>query len=160
MRNETASAGAGEGPGPIRRLLLALVLIGILGLAAELILLEHVESVWQWVPLVSLCLGFACAAAVALRPSPGTLRAFQGVMALFAAAGLLGLYLHYRGNVEFELESDPSLRGLKLLWAALHGATPALAPGALVQLGLLGLVLAYRHPALGRGEGSDVHSPP
>jgi hypothetical protein len=150
MRDETASAGRDGGAGPIRRLLLALVLLGILGLAAELVLLEHFESVWQWVPLAALSAGFICGVAVALRPSRGTLRALQGVMALFVAAGLLGLYLHYRGNVEFELESDSSLQGLALLWSALRGATPSLAPGAMVQLGLLGLVLAHGHPALGR----------
>ena len=29
------------------------------------------------------------------------------------------------------------------------GATPTLAPGAMVELGLLGLAYTYRHPALG-----------
>lgn len=145
----SATAGAGEA-GPIRRLLLGLVLLGIAGLAAELVLLEHTGSTWQWVPLVALGLGFACAAAVWLRPSPRTLRPFQALMALFVAAGAVGVYLHFRGNVEWELESDASLRGMELFWAALHGATPALAPGAMAQLGLLGLTLAYRHPALRR----------
>ena len=143
------TGGAGEA-GLLRRLLLGLVLLGTLGLAAELVLLEHTESVWQWVPLAALALGFACTVAVALRPSARTLRPFQAVMALCVAAGALGVYLHLRGNVEWELESDASLRGPELYWAALRGATPALAPGALAQLGLLGLSLAFRHPALGR----------
>jgi hypothetical protein len=147
------AAGGGAEAGeawPIRRLLLGLILLGIAGLAAELVLLEHTESTWQWVPLVALGVGFPCAAAVWLRPSARTLRPFQALMALFVAAGALGVYLHIRGNVEWELESDASLRGLDLFWAALHGATPALAPGAMAQLGLLGLTLAYRHPALRR----------
>lgn len=149
--DEAAGAGSGAGEaGLIRRLLLGLVLLGIAGLAAELVLLEHTESTWQWVPLVALGVGFVCAVAVWLRPSPRTLRPFQAVMALFVAAGAVGAYLHLRGNVEWELESDASLRGLELFWAALHGATPALAPGAMAQLGLLGLTLAYRHPALRR----------
>jgi hypothetical protein len=62
--------------------------------------------------------------------------------------GVLGLYYHYHGNVEFALERNPSLRGTGLIWKALRGATPALAPGALAQLGLLGLLFCYRHPAL------------
>lgn len=151
--SEGRAAGAAAEPGdagPLRRLLPWLVLLGIAGLLAELVLLEHTESAWQWVPLAALGLGFAGALAVALRPSPRTLRPFQAVMALFVAAGALGVYLHFRGNVEWELESDASLRGTRLYWAALHGATPALAPGALAQLGLLGLALAYRHPALRR----------
>lgn len=136
--------------GPLRRLLLALLLLGIAGLAAELALLGHTDGLQQWVPLAALGAALVSAAAVALRPSPRTLRPFQGVMALCVAAGLLGLWLHLRGNLEWELESDPSLGGLPLLWAALRGATPTLAPGALAQLGLLGLALAHRHPALRR----------
>ena len=40
------------------------------------------------------------------------------------------------------------MRGLELVWEALKGATPALAPGAMAQLGLVGLAFAYRHPLL------------
>lgn len=139
---------AGEKAGPLRTMVLALMLLGMVGLAAELLLLEHTESVWQWVPLVALACGFLLGAAAWVRPGPGVLRALQGVMAAFVAAGLLGVFLHYQGNAEFELESDPALRGFALLWESLHGATPALAPGALAQLGLLGLAFTYRHPAL------------
>jgi hypothetical protein len=132
----------------LRRILLAVYLIGALGLAAELFLLEHVDGVWQWVPLVLLGAGFFAGLAVALRPGRASLLAFRALMAAFVAAGAVGAYLHLRGNMEFELESDPALRGAALLWEALKGATPALAPGALAQLGLVGLALAYRHPAL------------
>ena len=70
-------------------------------------------------------------------------------MLLFVLAGLVGLWLHIKGNTEWELESDPAMRGLDLAWSALRGATPTLAPGALVQLGLMGLILTHDHPALG-----------
>lgn len=140
--------------GPLRRLLLALIVLGMAGLMAELLLLEHFEDLLQWVPLAALGVGLLLALAVWLRPGPGTLRPFQAISALYVAAGLLGVYLHLRGNLEFERESDSSLHGLPLLWEALRGATPALAPGALAQLGLLGLVLAYRHPALRRASTS------
>jgi hypothetical protein len=53
----------------------------------------------------------------------------------------VGLVLHYLGNVEFEKERDATLRGLPLLWASLTGATPALAPGAMILLGLIGYAL-------------------
>lgn len=145
-----APAGQEDDPGLLRRLLLGLMLIGMLGLMAELLLLEHYEDVWQWVPLVSLALGFLLAVAVWLRPRPATLRAFRAMCAVFVAAGALGMYLHLDGNLEFERESGAALHGLPLLWEALRGATPSLAPGALAQLGLLGLVLAWRHPALRR----------
>lgn len=139
-----------QGGGGLRRLLLAVVLAGMVGLTAELVLLEHVESVWQWVPLVALALGFASGAALLLRPAPGTVRVFQALMAAFVAAGVLGVYLHLRGNLEFEREMDAGLRGMALYWEALRGATPALAPGTMAHFGLLGLACTYRHPALRR----------
>lgn len=140
----------GPGGGELRRLLLGLLLFGMIGLIAELALLEHVESVWQWIPLVALALGFLAGAALFLRPVPATVRTFQGMMAVFVISGVLGLYLHFRGNVEFEREMDPALHGLALVWEALRGATPALAPGTLAHFGLLGLACTYRHPALRR----------
>jgi hypothetical protein len=73
-------------------------------------------------------------------------------MAVFVAAGFAGVLLHYRGNAEFELEMRPSLAGSELFWKAVKGATPALAPLALTQLGLLGLASTYRHPLLRRSD--------
>jgi hypothetical protein len=69
-------------------------------------------------------------------------------MIVFVLAGILGLVLHFKGNVEWALERHPDLGRMTLIWEALTGATPALAPGALAQVGLLGLAWSYRHPAL------------
>jgi hypothetical protein len=132
----------------LRQILLSLVLLSIVGLLVELILLEHYDSAWQWTPLVLLGIALVSTVIVALRPGRHTILFFEGIMILCIAAGLLGLYLHYRGNVEFELERDTSLHGLALFWEAIRGATPALAPAAMAQLGLLGLAFAYRHPLL------------
>jgi hypothetical protein len=132
----------------VRQLLLALVFIGIVGLEVELALLRHAESFTQWIPHVALMIGLLSTVIVFFRPGPATLRVFQTVMLIFVIVGALGLYLHYRGNIEFALERDPSLSGARLILKALRGATPALAPGALSQLGLLGLLYSYRHPAL------------
>lgn len=139
-----------DDPGLLRRLMLGVMLVGMAGLMAELLLLEHYDGVWQWVPLICLLAGFVAAAAVWLRPSRRTVRVLQVLSVVYVAAGAVGVYLHMDGNIEFERELDASLRGLPLLVEALRGATPALAPGALAQLGLLGLVLAYRHPAFRR----------
>lgn len=146
--------GGEAGGGALRRLLVAVVLIGILGLLGELALLEHFETVWQWIPLVSLALGLAAGVALLMRPSSATVRTFRVMMMLFVAAGALGVWLHVRGNVEFEREMDAGLRGFALLWEALRGATPALAPGSLAHMGLIGLASTYRHPALRRGPAS------
>jgi len=131
----------------LRKLMLALVFLGIVGLEVELALLRHAESLTQWIPHVALMIGLLSTVAVYIRPGAPTLRAFQVVMLIFLVVGALGVYLHFRGNVEFALERDPSLTGTRLIWKALRGATPALAPGALAQLGLLGLLYSYRHPA-------------
>jgi hypothetical protein len=58
------------------------------------------------------------------------------------------MFLHVKGNYEMEREFDPSLLGLDLWLEVFRGEAPTLAPGTLVQFGLLGLLYAYRHPAL------------
>jgi hypothetical protein len=40
------------------------------------------------------------------------------------------------------------MKGMDLFSKVMTGAAPALAPGAMVQLGLLGLIYTFRHPAL------------
>lgn len=135
----------------LRLFLLALVLVGTLGFLAELFLLEHTESFSQIIPFAVLGGGLLSLIAVALRPSRRTVRIFQAMMALFIASGVIGLYLHYSGNAAFEREMDPSAAGVGLVWQSLRGATPALAPGGLVHLGLIGLMYAFRHPALDAG---------
>lgn len=142
----------------LRQLVLALVFIGIAGLEVELALLRHTESATQWIPHVALLIGLIATAVVYFRPAPATLRVLQVVMAGFLVVGALGVYLHLQGNVEFALERDPSLNGLSLIWKALRGATPALAPGALAQLGLLGLLYTYKHPVFGEHSTSTADS--
>ena len=139
----------------IRRALLVLFFIGTVGLLVELVLLEHIESAWQWIPLALLGVGLISGSAVAVRPARVTIRLHQSLMLLFLASGLLGLVLHYRGNVEFELEMYPSMKGLELFWKSLGGATPSLAPMAMAQLGLVGWIQVYRHPALRRGARAE-----
>ena len=38
----------------IRRLLIAVFVLGAVGTGAELILLEHTDDIWQWTPLILL----------------------------------------------------------------------------------------------------------
>jgi hypothetical protein len=143
----------------LRQMLLALVLVGIAGLIVELLLLGHYDSLTQWIPLAMLGAGLASTIAVVMRESRGTVRTFQLVMGMFVLGGALGLYFHLNGNVEWALERNPDLSGMQLVWKALRGAVPALAPGALAQVGLIGLIWSYRHPVLtGRTlEGDSIH---
>lgn len=132
----------------VRRILLALVVLGSVGLVAELLLLEHIDSWTQWLPLGALGAAIASAALLWWRPARWSVLLFRALMLACIATGLVGIWLHFAGNRAFELEMDSTLEGWLLAWHSLRGATPALAPGAMVQLGLLGLVLTWRHPAL------------
>jgi hypothetical protein len=142
----------------LRQLVLALVFVGIIGLEIELALLRHADSFSQLIPHIVLLIGLLATTLVYLRPSAAVLRAFQAIMWLFVVIGLLGLYFHFKGNLEFATERDPSLSGFKLIWKVLRGATPALAPGALSQLGLLGLIYTYKHPALALSTGMTIEA--
>lgn len=132
----------------VRGILLALVALGCAGLIVELLLLEHVETWTQWIPLVALAAGIVSAALLWWRPVRWSVLQFRLLMVGSIVTGLVGIWLHFAGNRTFELEMDATLNGWLLAWHSLRGATPALAPGAMVQLGLLGLVLTWRHPAL------------
>lgn len=134
--------------GFLRKMLLAVFLLGALGTGIELVLLEHYAEIFQLVPLAMILAALVVLAMWFVSGAPAVLRVFQVSMFLFLLAGVLGIYLHYNSNVEFELEMDPSAAGWPLIWASLTGAMPALAPGTMVQLGLVGLLYAFRHPAL------------
>jgi hypothetical protein len=129
----------------VRRFLFAILILGMAGTAVELLLLKHDEDRIQLIPLVLLAAGLVAVIAHALRPSASSAGAIRVTMAAFVAAGVAGLYFHYRANVEFQLEGDPSLAGRALWMKALEAkAPPALAPGVMVQLGLLGLAYTFR----------------
>ncbi len=138
----------------IRWFLMAILLMGLLGTGVELLLLEHIEGFWQWVPLFLIAMGLVVLCWGLLKPGRRNIRVLQGTMILFVLSGLVGFILHYQGNAEFELEMYPSLKGIELFWEAIQGATPTLAPGTMIQLGLLGLVYTHRHPQLGSSRGS------
>ena len=134
----------------LRRGLLLIFVIGNVGLGTELLLLGHFEEWRQQVPLVLLALGLVLLAIRLFYRSAIILRLFRLTMLAFVLGGTVGLWFHLSANMEFELEMYPTLSGLKLLSKALGGAMPALAPGALVQLGLIGFLYTYQHPALSR----------
>ena len=143
----------------IRAMLLAIFILGSLGSGAELLLLNHIENLVQWIPLVLILLSFLVFGWHAVRRSPASTRTIQGVMIAFVAAGLAGFYFHYRGSTEFQLESNPSLAGWRLFWEAIRSkAPPALAPGVLIQLGLIGLAYTYKHPALWASTKTELNS--
>ena len=137
--------------GRIRAFLLVTLAIGMIGMTSELLLIGHRETVQQQIPLMLLGFGIVVAGWHATAPRATTVRAMQITMLLFVVSGAVGVALHYRGNVEFELEIYPGLGGIELVQKTLTGATPVLAPGSMTLLGLIGLTHAYKHPCLDRG---------
>jgi hypothetical protein len=125
--------------------------IGVVGTSGELILLRHIDKPAQWIPLAVLVASFPVLIWHASSPGAASVRTLQAVMLAFIALGVLGVGLHYDGNVEFQRELNPSERGWTYVRKTVAGATPVLAPGSMVLLGLVGLAHAYRHPSLDGG---------
>lgn len=134
----------------IRRFLLAILLVGVVGMGTELLLLGHVDGALQLAPVVLLAIGLLVGVWHAVAPRAASVRALQATMGLFVLSGAIGVGLHYEGNAEFELEMYPSLRGVELIGKTLTGATPVLAPATMSLLGLIGLAHTYRHPGVSR----------
>jgi len=134
----------------IRRILLLIFLLGEFGTVAELLLLGHTEDSWQLVPLGLVLLSLFALLCHAVAKRAATVRIFQATMLLFMISGIVGAWFHYRAKVEFKLEMSPGLAGLELFWEAIKGGAvpPVLAPGIMIQLGLIGLAYTFRHPAL------------
>jgi hypothetical protein len=131
--------------GGTRSALAALLFLGLLGSGAELWLLGHYEDKAQLIPLVAIGATLVALGWHRLAPGRRSQRSLQATLCLLVAVGLIGVVLHVRGNAEFQREMDPSLAGSALWWKTLRAkAPPALAPGMLAQLGLLGLVYAAR----------------
>ena len=133
----------------LRRMLIALILIGLAGMILDLVLLKHYESGFQILPLALLGIGLLATLWLALGSGAARVHLFRSLMGLTVAVGLTGFLLHYQGSAEFQTETYPDLAGWKLFLKVVTSTSPpALAPGAMVQLGLLGLLATLRHPSL------------
>ena len=125
----------------LRRWLFWVLVLGLVGTGTELLLLEHYEEPWQVVPLGLI----ACAISVfgwhRRRRGARSRRVLQVLMVLFIIGGSLGVGLHFSGAAEFQREIDPAIGAWDLVKKAMRAkAPPVLAPGVMLQLGLIGLV--------------------
>ena len=128
----------------ITTLLFCVLLLGMGGLLVELVLLAHYEDLNQRIPLALLGAGIVVLVVEWRSPAPVRRLLIQLVMVLFIVGGLLGMYLHFAGSREFQLEMDPQMRGMTLVWHVLQAKSPpTLSPGMMVQMGILGLGYAY-----------------
>jgi hypothetical protein len=128
----------------LRGWILAVLVLALAGTATELVLLEHYEQGLQLVPLVLIAA--ACIAIVwrATRMDVASLRAMEVIMILFVVAGFAGVVAHFHGSAEFQLELDPAMDIRQLVEKVMRAkAPPLLAPGMMLQMGLLGLGYVY-----------------
>jgi len=130
----------------IRRLILALLTFGMTATVVDLFGLNHYEEWWQIVPIAFM--GFCLLVIVwhVLTASAASLTTLRVLMVLMILIGMVGVVLHMQGSMEFQKEANPELAGWPLLKKLLAAkAPPALAPGIMVQLGLLGSIYGYKH---------------
>jgi hypothetical protein len=124
----------------LRGWILGILLLGLLGTVTELALLSHYEQPLQLVPLVLIALALVTLIWHAVQRGRTSLNAVLVVMILFVVAGFVGFIAHFQGSAEFQLDLDPSMSTWNLLAKVLQAkAPPLLAPGMMIQLGLLGL---------------------
>ena len=137
----------------LRRWLLAILVLGLLGTVTELVLLEHYEQPTQFVPLILIVAAIAVLAWEFRRHDLASRRAVQIVMALFVLAGFVGFVAHFYGSAEYQLELNPDMSSWELLEKVLRAkAPPLLAPGMMLQLGLLGLAYVFSDSRFRRSE--------
>ena len=149
-RTSAGSAGA-DRIELLRRWILIILVLGLLGTVTELVLLEHYEQPLQFVPLVLIVAALGVLWWEFRRRDVASRRAMQIVMALFVLAGFGGFAAHFYGSAEYQLELNPDMSNWELLEKILRAkAPPLLAPGMMLQLGLLGLAYVFSDSKLSK----------
>jgi hypothetical protein len=139
----------------LRGWILGILLLGLLGTVTELVLLEHYEQPLQLVPLVLIVAAVAATGWEFRRHDTASRRAMQIVMALFVLAGFAGFVAHFHGSAEYQLELNPDMGNWELLDKILRAkAPPLLAPGMMLQLGLLGFAYVFSDLRFGRSKST------
>lgn len=132
----------------LRRFLLGVVAFIFIVTVFELILLDHTEETLQWIPFIASGIGLLATVGAWIAPSLTAVRILRWVMVGVVLTSLVGMYLHFTGNLAFTREINPSFTLSESIWPAMKGSYPLLAPGILFLAGILGLAATHRHPVL------------
>jgi hypothetical protein len=123
---EAQPKGSADTIGMLRLWILGVLVLGLLGTVVELVLLSHYEQAVQLVPVVLIVLALIVLAWHVMGHS------------------VAGFVAHFHGSAEFQLDLEPSLSTWELLEKVMRAkAPPLLAPGMMMQLGLLGLAYVF-----------------
>ncbi|MCA9985881.1 MAG: hypothetical protein KDE59_16360 [Anaerolineales bacterium] len=131
-----------------RHFLLVVAASLCVGTVLELIFSEHFESPAQFIPFVLCGVGLLAILIALFFPRRGTIWGLRLTMLLVGLGSLFGIFEHVEHNFAFELEIRPNAVAGDVLWDALQGANPLLAPGILGLTALLALAATYYHPRL------------
>ncbi len=135
----------------LRAVLLGIAAAGFAGMIAELLLVEHWGLPWQITPFTLSAVAIVSIFLFALRPRVLTAVLLRLVMASVIAGAALGMYQHVAGNAAFEREIHVGASTGAVLWGALRGVAPAMAPGGLAMAALVAVAATWRSQAR-RGE--------
>ena len=140
----------------LRRGVLALAGLGIVGTAVELIFLRHwttATAAIVWVGIVALAAGFLM---LVRRPSRGIVLAVRALAVVAVVVAVVGIGFHVIENLDagpldraFASRWD-TMSSVAQWWTAIAGGVgpaPTLAPGALAEISLALLLATVRHPA-------------
>lgn len=159
-------AGGELGAAPLlRRALLALTAIALVGTAVELVIGRHWESAPQVIPFGVIGVAGVTLWLVATARSAGRLRVARGLAVLVLAASAFGVWEHVEGNQDAgaldqrtaaSWETTPALTRWWLALSGGVGPAPPLAPGVLGQAALMLLAATLRHPASETAEDPET----
>jgi hypothetical protein len=143
----------------LRRVLLALATMLLLGTLVELWLVNHTEDAIQWVPFVLCGLGLLAIVLYVFRKAPATIWFLRIVMTLMILGSVLGIYLHVSRNMALEREIHPNASTSQVWRKGFGGANPLLAPGILAISAFLMLLASYKYDVVsGNSPSSELLS--
>lgn len=129
----------------LRRFLLVLSVLLFGGALIELWLVGHTEDTIQWLAFVLAAAGALTAIARLFLSGRGIVRILRVAMVVVILGSLFGIVMHLIGNLEFEQEIQANAPTATLLWKALQGGNPLLAPGILAVAAILAIAATYRY---------------
>lgn len=138
----------------VRRSLFVISALLFAGTAFELWLVNHTQDFVQMIPFVLCGAGLIAALAVLASARRKTVLAARACMGLVAAGSLFGVYEHVTNNLAFQREVYPNAPTGEMIFGALGGANPLLAPGILALAAALSLLATYHHSALEETRGA------
>ncbi len=144
-------------PRLLRRGLLGLAALMILGIAIELYTERHWTQPVQYIAWAALALTALTIALLLGQPSARRVRIAQIVAMIVVVSAAVGVWQHVQANYDagpLDRRYGQTWEGMSAIsrwWLAARkgvGPSPPLAPGALAQAGLCVLLATVRHPAL------------